>query len=1082
MAKFLFTADIHANKTRIKDVVKFFDKIKSIVKEKSIDCVIIGGDLWDLPVSNTKASGFTDVMSCIKDLTQIVDVIDITGTPSHESAGSTLFINALGGKTYDKPELIDYKGNKILLIPELRRGDFIRESSSQTNKDMNKYLSEVCKQKADIICYHGEISGALLDNGVAANSDVQLSTKMIIDTGAKLTLAGHIHTPQSLHNNIYYVGSPIPCNFGETHDGSVIYFESTDGVIKNFNRIYLGFPRNRTVECDLRLFSKLSQMNFKNVNVKVKLTLTNDERKFFHIHDEATKLKEQTSAESVSISIITTNSVSVRSKEITKTTSVLEKLKIYCDINNIELTNSIIDKAKSVEDKLLIKYTFPSHSMELISISLRGAKGLTGREQIDIDFTKYEDGVLAILGNNGAGKSTLLENCSPYPCLLTRSGSLRNHFYLKDSHRIVIYRDENGKMYKFTIQLAAHTDTGLVKYFAETSSDKGVTWNKVDEIDGNLDSYKKYVDSIFGSIAQYLRTAFFTTEKTKGYSDIATATKTEKMELISELLGVEGISNMHDMIKEEMKRISTDIDKLDGADEKKEQIESDIAEKNENLGFYKDELKSNEDDIKSVEEEIKQNKKDEDYYNEYYSKYGQKIKLKAEAEDNLIELKKHLTKLTEHKNNNDFFINNESKIKEYKEALDNFNITQEAVNSISKKLNKIEKDLLSASEEMNKAEDTYENEKYKYDDIDERIADAEEEIEDVSDVCPTCGAKLSEKKKKEFINAQKNIVSELKSLKEFKVKQKEVVSAAKKEYTSLKNKFLRLKENENKISKEYDEIDEKYQSTRSYIEINKKYEPFINYTLSENIDKDIENVKGEISRLEDFIGTIKDFEIVDYKQKGKELEDKRKHLEEFRLNNSVNIATIETQIKALKEEIEKISKQAEKIKVLTEEYKEYSVLEQAFSTTGIQALELEAASPNIAELTNLILHDSYGDKFSVSFSTLKQGKNKIIDDFSIDVTNHETGWTTPIELLSKGEKVWITEALYYAFSIIRMERTNFSFSVRFIDESDGGLDSDVRLKYFNMISSAHKAGNARLTVLITHSQEIKDIVQQVINL
>ena len=213
-----------------------------------------------------------------------------------------------------------------------------------------------------------------------------------------------------------------------------------------------------------------------------------------------------------------------------------------------------------------------------------------------------------------------------------------------------------------------------------------------------------------------------------------------------------------------------------------------------------------------------------------------------------------------------------------------------------------------------------------------------------------------------------------------------------------------------------------------------------------------------------------------------ELEYNRKDKENDRLQCSMDIASVSTQIEQLEETLETMIEQSKVMKELSKEYEEYSILEQAFSNGGIQALELEAAAPSIAELTNTILHESYGDKFIVSFSTLKESRNKIIDDFSIDILNTETGFTTPLDMLSKGEKVWIQQALYYAFSIIRAERTNFCFKVRFVDESDGGLDGDVRLQYFKMIESAHKAGNARLTVLITHSQEIKDIVQQTIQL
>ena len=63
-----------------------------------------------------------------------------------------------------------------------------------------------------------------------------------------------------------------------------------------------------------------------------------------------------------------------------------------------------------------------------------------------------------------------------------------------------------------------------------------------------------------------------------------------------------------------------------------------------------------------------------------------------------------------------------------------------------------------------------------------------------------------------------------------------------------------------------------------------------------------------------------------------------------------------------------------------------------------------------------------------------------------------------------------------------MNRTGFNFRTRLIDESDGSLDGASRQKYMSMVESAHKYASARITILISHSQEIKDIAQQIIEI
>ena len=44
------------------------------------------------------------------------------------------------------------------------------------------------------------------------------------------------------------------------------------------------------------------------------------------------------------------------------------------------------------------------------------------------------------------------------------------------------------------------------------------------------------------------------------------------------------------------------------------------------------------------------------------------------------------------------------------------------------------------------------------------------------------------------------------------------------------------------------------------------------------------------------------------------------------------------------------------------------------------------------------------------------------------------------------------------------------------------LDGGLRPKYLKMVEAAHHISDSRITILITHSQEIKDIAQQIIEI
>lgn len=1086
MIKLLHTGDIHANKTRAEDVCKLIDFYISEVDKKSIDAVLICGDFWDCAVVNNKE--FASIIGKMAILIAKVPVYMIYGTASHEINASLEVFAQMGAHVTYEPHLWTFTKDKesidILGVPEPRRSDFIANTVEETNEKINAHLMKAFNIKHDnplIIMHHNEMSGATMQNGVASKCDTQLTKKMYEQCNPIYIAMAHIHQPQIVDKIARYSGSPIPCTFGELHQAKYELLSIENGTV-SVESIPTPFPTNRVIECNLDTFRKMDKLNFKDTNVKVKLSLSPDQRKLFKVKDEAKKLKEATNAHNVLITISTTKEVSVRSKEIAKTTSIQDKLKIYADINKIKLTQSILQKAKDIEDSMLIKYTMPSHSFELLSLSLKGAKGLQGREEINIDFSKYEDGVIALLGQNGSGKSTILENCSPYPCLLTRSGALRSHFYLKDSHRIVIYRDETNKYYRFTIQLAAHIDSGLVKYLVDTSDDEGKTWSPVKECDGNLDTYKTYVEGILGSLPMYLRTAFFTKGKVKGVNDIATATKGERIELLSELLGTDALSNMHDMIKDNLKEISKEMDKFENIEEQKSECQSNLTKRQIEEKRLQSELNLIQSAIDCDEQTIKDTRKAKEEYDKNYAKFGNAIQMKSECEDRYNELAIHLEKLKAHKVQNDFYKSHEKQIVEYKETYIASKPLQEKYNALTKKLSNASATLLFTSEVYNSSKEKYNIELNKYNSVDDRIKDAQENMIEESDFCPTCGAKLSEKKKKQLAKANEYIQNEIDALKEFKENQKEIVNSAKKTLNVDKNAYDKAKTEESNLRTELDTLNEQFQATRAYLDMNSEYEEYINYTVVNNLETDIDRVSKDINDISRLLESLSGVDFIDYEEKLNELEESLKDKQNDLLHTSMDLATVQNQIEQLQETLEEMSIQEKNMKELAREYEEYSILEQAFSNGGIMALELEAAAPEIAELTNSILHECYGDKFTISFTTLKQSRNKIIDDFSIDVTNNESGWTTPIELLSEGEKIWCINALYFAFSLLRMQRTGFSFVVRFIDESDGALDSESRLKYLKMIESVHKSGTGRLTLLITHSQEIKDLVSQTIQL
>ena len=217
-----------------------------------------------------------------------------------------------------------------------------------------------------------------------------------------------------------------------------------------------------------------------------------------------------------------------------------------------------------------------------------------------------------------------------------------------------------------------------------------------------------------------------------------------------------------------------------------------------------------------------------------------------------------------------------------------------------------------------------------------------------------------------------------------------------------------------------------------------------------------------------------------------ERQGKVQELRERRAGYAARIEELEAQIAQLHEKRTELGAMAEKITQLQQTAVDWRVLEQACGRDGIQALELDALAPNIAEVANRILQAAYGSKFFIEFRTTRMSgagsRTKQIETFDIFVLDNEDGTEQTLETLSGGESVWIKGAIYEAFGIIRGRNTGLKFLTAIKDEADGALDPAARERYCRMLEKAHDESGQHQTIIITHSREIQEMIQQTIDI
>ena len=435
------------------------------------------------------------------------------------------------------------------------------------------------------------------------------------------------------------------------------------------------------------------------------------------------------------------------------------------------------------------------------------------------------------------------------------------------------------------------------------------------------------------------------------------------------------------------------------------------------------------------------------------------------------------TSLVEHKH--DILLFNDFSEKSQSLKTDLFNL-QEKLSPVDKKLNVLELQVAEKKRQISEIDSGIRI-------IQNDLIHEEEHIRlDSTEVCPVCGAKLSIEKQEELneslCESKKNIEKLKKEISLKNLERKSFLS----EIEAVRKDIEKEECKKSALADEFKALKDDLQ--RCVSSLQKYYDDKIDILanskpLFSDHDAKIAQIETKISELNSEIKKQTPKNVP--QDVSEQLKAAEKEVEKYLENDKLlsnELQKIDLNIETADKNLKEIEEAKKNISSLEKDLEDYEVLTKAFSNSGIQALELEATIPKVIEIANDILHNSYGDNFTINFSSTHQGSTKLIEDFNITVFNATKNREVTLDYVSAGELVWIKQALYYAFSVSRQNNTGFSFLTRFMDESDGHLDSAIRVKYMQMINAAHIAGNASQTILITHSQEIKDVAEQVIEL
>lgn len=144
---------------------------------------------------------------------------------------------------------------------------------------------------------------------------------------------------------------------------------------------------------------------------------------------------------------------------------------------------------------------------------------------------------------------------------------------------------------------------------------------------------------------------------------------------------------------------------------------------------------------------------------------------------------------------------------------------------------------------------------------------------------------------------------------------------------------------------------------------------------------------------------------------------------------------------------------------------------------GLQAMEIDAAGPELSAMINDLLHECVSSRWTVTIDTTRMSADgkRVLEGLEVRVLDTERGREAPVETFSGGERVLIGEAVSLALAMLASRRAGLQGVTLVRDESGAALDPTNARSYVAMLRRAADLVGASRVLLVSHSPEVIDL-------
>lgn len=174
----------------------------------------------------------------------------------------------------------------------------------------------------------------------------------------------------------------------------------------------------------------------------------------------------------------------------------------------------------------------------------------------------------------------------------------------------------------------------------------------------------------------------------------------------------------------------------------------------------------------------------------------------------------------------------------------------------------------------------------------------------------------------------------------------------------------------------------------------------------------------------------------------------------------------------------RVARRAELLAAITiaqRELSDWTRLQQDLGRDGLQAMEIDAAIPEVNAMANALLHDCHGPRFTVELTTqrLNSTGKRSLEELDVRVIDTVKGLDQLAEKYSGGELVIVNEAVCLALTMLSCRSAGIETPTLVRDESGAALDPENGRAYVAMLRLAARQMNADRVLYVSHTPELQ---------